>query len=66
MIVFYSQSYSYKAMIQAAGRIDRLNTPFKELHYYLFKSNAPIDVAIARALSNKRDFNARAFASTHI
>lgn len=66
VIVFYSQSYSYKAMIQAAGRIDRLNTPFKELHYYLFKSNAPIDVAIARALSNKRDFNARAFASTHI
>ncbi len=61
VIIFYSQSYSYKTMVQAAGRIDRLNTPFKELHYYYLKSPAPIDLAISRALSKKRNFNERAF-----
>ena len=61
VIIFYSQSYSYKTMIQAAGRIDRLNTPFKELHYYYLKSPAPIDLAIARALGKKKNFNERAY-----
>lgn len=56
-VVFYSQSYSYRTMVQAGGRIDRLNTPFKILYYYHFKSFAPIDIAIARALREKRDFN---------
>lgn len=56
-IIFYSQSYSYKAMHQAKGRIDRLNTPFNDLYYYYFKSSASIDLAISRALKEKRDFN---------
>lgn len=56
-IVFYSQNYSYKVMAQACGRIDRLTTPFKDLYYYHFKSRAPIDIAIARALTNKKKFN---------
>lgn len=60
-MIFYSQNYSYRMTKQAAGRIDRLNTPFNELHYYHFKSLAPIDVAISRALAAKKNFNENAF-----
>lgn len=59
--IFYSQSYSYRTTVQAAGRIDRLNTPFSELHYYYIRSSAPIDLAIARALTQKKNFNIRAY-----
>ena len=60
-IVFYSQNYSYKTMVQAAGRIDRLNTEFVDLYYYHLNSKAPIDIAISRALKNKKQFNERRF-----
>lgn len=56
-IIFYSQNYSYKVMLQAAGRIDRLNTPFIDLYYYHLKSRSGIDLAISRALSQKKKFN---------
>ena len=56
-IIFYSQNYSYKTMVQAAGRIDRLNTPFTDLYYYHLRSRAPIDLGIAKALSKKQKFN---------
>lgn len=56
-IVFYSQNYSYKIMAQSAGRIDRLNTPYRDLYYYHLKSRSGIDLAISRALSEKRTFN---------
>lgn len=56
-IVFYSQNYSYKVMQQASGRIDRLNTRFIDLYYYHLKSRSGIDLAISRALSQKRNFN---------
>lgn len=56
-IIFYSQNYSYKVMTQAAGRVDRLNTGFSELFYYYLKSRSGIDLAIARALTEKRKFN---------
>lgn len=56
-IIFYSQNYSYKVMTQAAGRIDRLNTPFKDLYYYHIKSRSGIDLAISKALSQKKKFN---------
>ena len=60
-IVFYSQNYSYKTMAQAAGRIDRLNTPFKDLYYYHIKSRSGIDLAISKALNHKKKFNERKF-----
>lgn len=56
-IVFYSQNYSYRMTVQAAGRIDRVNTPFVHLYYYYLRSNAIIDIAIAKALKRKKDFN---------
>ena len=56
-IVFFSQNYSYKVMEQSAGRIDRLNTPFTDLYYYHLKSRSGIDLAISRALREKRNFN---------
>ena len=56
-IIFYSQNYSYKVMTQAAGRIDRLNTKFIDLYYYHLKSRSGIDLAISKALREKKKFN---------
>lgn len=58
-IVFYSQNYSYRILEQSCGRIDRLNTPYHDLYYYHFKSKSSIDIGIARALREKRNFNER-------
>lgn len=60
-IIFYSQNYSYKVMTQAAGRIDRLNTKFIDLYYYHLKSRSGIDLAISKALKEKKVFNERRY-----
>jgi SNF2 family DNA or RNA helicase len=60
-IIFYSQNYSYKSTIQAAGRIDRMNTPFTDLYYYHIRSKSGIDNAIHRSLRQKREFNEKRY-----
>lgn len=60
-VIFYSQNYSYKMVTQAAGRIDRMNTPFHDLYYYHLKSRSGIDLAIGKALAEKKQFNEKRF-----
>lgn len=60
-IIFFSQNYSYKVMQQASGRIDRMNTPYRDLYYYHLKSRSGIDLAISKALAQKKKFNERKF-----
>lgn len=60
-MIFFSMSYSYKAMEQAAGRINRVNTPYKDLYYYYLRTTSSIDLSINRALSTKRNFNESTF-----
>lgn len=62
-IVFFSQNYSYKIMQQSAGRIDRLNTPFRDLYYYHLKTRSGIDLAINKALKSKKKFNEKEWVS---
>ena len=61
-MVFYSLNYSWKVLEQAEGRIDRINTPFTDLHYFYFFSESGIDSAIRKAVQEKGVFNERIFA----
>ena len=56
-VIFYSQNYSYKVLKQAEGRIDRLNSPYRDLYYYHLKSKSGIDLAISKSLKQKKKFN---------
>ena len=60
-IIFYSQTYSYKTLEQAKGRIDRMNTTFINLYYYHLISNSKLDAAIRSALRRKKNFNESKF-----
>lgn len=60
-MVFYSLCYSYKNFEQAQGRIDRLNTKFTDLNYYILLSESMIDKAVLKSLQEKRTFNELAF-----
>lgn len=61
VVIFYSLNYSYKIMEQAAGRIDRVNTGYSDLHYYYLQSNSSIDWSIRKALNEKKEFNEKIF-----
>ena len=63
-IIFYSQNYSYKTMVQAAGRINRMNTPYTDLYLYHIRSRANIDLAIYKALKQKKSFNENKYIGT--
>ena len=60
-MIFYSECGKYNKMHQASGRIDRRNTPFKELNYYHLISNASVDKRIRNAFKAGKDFNIRKF-----
>ena len=56
-IVFYSLTYSHKQFEQAQGRIDRLDTQYDDLWYYVLISTAKIDQLIWRSLILKKNFH---------
>lgn len=58
-MILYSLTYSYKNFIQSQGRIDRINTRFKDLYYYILVSCSALDKAIAGSLAQKKNFNER-------
>lgn len=60
-MVFYSLTYSYRTFMQAQGRIDRLDTPFKTLYYYILVADCITDKAVKRALDQKKNFNEKRF-----
>lgn len=60
-MLFYSLNYSYRVMQQSEGRIDRLNTPYVDLYYYILASGSSIDQGILKALARKKTFNERSF-----
>ena len=60
-IIFYSQNYSYKVLKQAEGRIDRLNSPYRDVYNYHLKSKSGIDLAISKSLKQKKKFNEGSF-----
>lgn len=64
-VVFYSLNYSWKVMEQAKGRIDRLNTPFTDLHYYILRSGSSIEQGIMKALLTKQVFNEKDWAKSY-
>lgn len=65
-MLFYSLTYSYKNFEQAQGRIDRLNTPYTDLHYYVLTSNSMVDRAVRGSLNDKKLFNERQWAAKNM
>lgn len=62
-IVFYSNNYSYRIMKQSSGRIDRLNSPFKDLYYYMLLTDSKIETSILNAIHEKKKFNEEKFSA---
>lgn len=60
-MILYSLTYSWKNFEQALGRIDRLDSPFTKLYYYILVSNSIPDSAVRTSLKQKRSFNEAKF-----
>ena len=60
-VVFWSLNYSYKIMEQCMGRIDRFNTGYVDLYYYIMLSKSWLDKAILRSVNNKKKFNEKRY-----
>lgn len=58
-MLFWSLTYSWKQYWQSQGRIDRLDTPFKDLFYYVMMANSPAEKPVLSALKRKKDFQPR-------
>lgn len=57
--LFYSLNYAYRIMEQSEGRINRINTPFEQMNYYILISRNCIDDAVKKAVMTKNKFNER-------
>lgn len=62
---FFSLNYSWKIYEQAHGRIDRMNTPFTDLHYYTLRNDSEIDRAIWKSILLKKKFNEKEYVREH-
>lgn len=60
-MAFYTLPYSHKVFEQAQGRIDRRNTPYTDLNYYVLKSKSSIDAAVLKALKMKKNFSEKSY-----
>ena len=58
--VFWSLTYSWKAFEQSQGRIDRMNTPYVDLWYYVLYADNFDGKHVRKALDRKENFNERA------
>jgi hypothetical protein len=64
-MVFYSLTYSYKLFEQAQGRIDRMNTLFVDLFYYILSDKSAVFSAVKNSLDQKKTFNEKKWAARH-
>lgn len=58
-MAFWSLTYSWKLYEQAQCRTDRLNTPYKDLHYYIMTAHSPAEDPVMASLAQKKDFQPR-------
>ncbi len=64
-MAFYSLNYSYRKFEQAHGRIDRMNTAYKFLSYFVLTSDSVVDKAVEKALAQKKSFNEKRWVNEH-